>query len=90
MQEQGIDAGTSLARVLAMHQIDPRTIFLGSGFHYQPKVSLGSVALRRARIGTEPSEWAKEHLKAVGMSPEEIETVAARFSYSDWPEAASE
>jgi len=53
------------------------------------KMALAGVADMRARLGAEPSEWAKEHLKATGMSPKEIETVAARCSYSDWPGAAT-
>ena len=53
------------------------------------ELALAGVADMRERIGAEPAEWAKEHLKAAGMSPEEIETVAARFSYSKWPGAAT-
>ena len=48
------------------------------------ELALAGVSDMRERIGGEPAEWAKEHLKAAGMSPEEIETVAARFAYSKW------
>ena len=51
------------------------------------ELALAGVADMRARIGAEPSEWAKEHLKAAGLSPEQIEKDAARFSYSNWPGA---
>ena len=53
------------------------------------KLALAGVADMRARLGAEPAEWAKEHLKATGMSPEQIETVTARCSYSDWAESAT-
>lgn len=53
------------------------------------ELALAGVADMRARLGAEPSEWAKEHLKATGMSREEIEKYAAECSYSDWPGAAT-
>jgi hypothetical protein len=52
------------------------------------ELALAGVADMRARIGAEPSECAKEHLKAAGVSPEQIEKDAARFSYSSWPGAS--
>lgn len=52
------------------------------------ELALAGVADMRARIGAEPSEWAKEHLKAAGVSPGQIEKDAARFSYSNWPGAS--
>jgi len=53
------------------------------------ELALAGVADMRERIGAEPSEWAKEHLKAKGISPEQVEEYAARFSYSSWPGAST-
>lgn len=53
------------------------------------KLTLAGVADMRERIGAEPAEWAKEHLKAAGMSPEAIEKYAAQCSYSDWLETTT-
>jgi hypothetical protein len=53
------------------------------------ELALAGVADMRARIGAEPAEWAKEHLKATGVSPEQIEEYAAKFAYSKWPGAST-
>ena len=53
------------------------------------ELALAGVADMRARLGAEPSEWAKEHLKTVGMSPAQIEKYAAECSYANWPGAAT-
>ena len=53
------------------------------------ELALAGVADMRARLGAEPAEWAREHLKTVGMSPEQIEKYAAECSYANWPGAAT-
>ena len=52
------------------------------------ELALAGVADMRARIGAEPSEWARERLQAAGVSPEQIEEYAAQFAYSKWPGAS--
>jgi len=54
------------------------------------KMARAGVADMRARIGAEPAEWAKEHLKAAGMTPDQIEKSAAQCAYSKWPGGATE
>jgi hypothetical protein len=51
-------------------------------------LALAGVADMRQRIGAEPSEWAKEHLAASGVVPEQAEKLATERSYSNWPGAA--
>ena len=51
-------------------------------------LALAGVADMRQRIGAEPSEWAKEHLAASGVVPEQAEKLAAESGYSNWPGAA--
>lgn len=53
------------------------------------ELALAGVADMRVRIGAEPSEWAKEHLKAMGLSPEQIEKDTAKSGYANWPGAST-